>query len=645
MAVANTIASAPGRTAPCLMVIFGAAGDLTKRLLMPALYNLACDGLLPEQFGIIGVSLENFTDEQFRTHLTEDIHRFNTRPLFDSPTWGRLAAHMHYVSGNFGDDATYTRLSQLIADLEPRYQTEGNVLFYLATPPVVFGLVASHLGKAGLSKRDKGWSRLVVEKPFGRDLESAKALNKTLLANWAEDQIYRMDHYLGKETVQNIIAFRFANGIYEAIWNRRYVDHIQMNVAEVIGVETRGAYYDKAGVLRDMMQNHMFQMLAYLTMEPPASLRADAVRNEKSKLLESIRVMSPEDVPANAVRGQYGPGKQPDGTPVRGYREEPGVNPQSNTETYAATRLFIDNWRWEGVPIYLRSGKSLWKRGTEIVIQFKKAPDILFHHTPSAGKLEGNRLIFHVQPDQGIEFRFHAKHPGPSLEVQNVTMRFDYREAFDAARGTGYEVLLHSCFQGDPTLFSRTDLVELAWRIVQPILDHWGSTPAAEFPNYTAGSWGPKAAFDLIERDGREWVEVINRSVLDKVPLFKGLDATFLHRLAITLTPAVRDAGQFIVRAGEAGDAMYFICSGEAEAIDENGRVLNRMGEGEFFGELALLLQKPRAASVRATSECDLFVLSKHDFDKVLKDYPPLAAALRENARHRYHRDAPESSG
>jgi glucose-6-phosphate 1-dehydrogenase len=634
----------PVRADPCLLVVFGAAGDLTKRLLMPALYNLACAGLLPEHWALLGVSREPMDDDKFRAHLNSDIRRFSTRPTFDEAVWTRLSERLHFLQGDFADAAAFRRLAELTTRLAAQYQIGGNRLYYLATPPVVFGLIAGQLGGVGLSKPEQGWARLVVEKPFGNDLKSAAELNRTLLRDWREEQIYRIDHYLGKETVQNLSAFRFANGIFEPLWNKQHVDHIQMNVAETVGVETRGGYYDRTGVLRDMMQNHMFQMLAYLCMEPPSSITPEAVRNEKAKLLDSMRVYTPAEVARNAVRGQYAAGKKADGSAAAGYREEPAVAPASTTETFAALRLFIDNWRWEGVPIYLRSGKSLWKRGTEIVVQFKKAPDVLFRGMGT--KLESNRLIFHIQPDQGIEFRFQAKTPGTSFSLQNVDMRFDYREAFDAPRTTGYEVLFYSCLLGDATLFSRTDLVELAWRIAQPVLDHWAAEPPADFPNYPAGSWGPKTAYDLLERDGRQWVEVINRSVLERVPLFRDCSPLLLQDLALALKPTVRAAGEYVVRKGEPGAEMYFISRGSAEALDGAGRVLNTLSEGDFFGELSLLFAQPRAATIRTLTYCDLFVLDQADFNKVMKNQPELALAMRDNARKRYHFDTePGSAG
>jgi glucose-6-phosphate 1-dehydrogenase len=602
---------------------------------MPAFFNLACDGLLPKQLAIVGIALDELTTEQFRARMTDDIKKFSTRQTFDAVVWDDLVKRLHYTPGNFGDPAAYQKLAEIVARLDKEQQAGGNILFYMATPPAVFGLISRNLDQAGFKKRGRGWTRLIVEKPFGHDLPSAIALNRELLTHWTEDQIYRIDHYLGKETVQNLLAFRFSNGIFEPLWNKSHVDHIQFNVAETVGVEGRGKYYDRTGVLRDMIQNHMFQMLAYLCMEPPVSFKSDAIRNEKSKLLAAIRVMKPEEVPLHAVRGQYGPGKKADGTPAPGYRQEPDVDPQSRTETFAALKLHIDNWRWEGVPVYLRSGKALWKRGTEIIVQFKKAPEVIFRETPAADRVEANRLIFHIQPDQGIELRFHAKTPGPLMFLQRVNMRFDYREAFEAARGTGYEILVYNCMIGDATLFSRTDLVETAWQIAQPVLDLWATTPGDEFPNYAAGSWGPKAAYNLIERDGRRWVETINRNVLEKVSLFQQADAVFLHNLAMMLKPVVYSPGDFVIRKGDMGSEMYFICRGEVEVIDGGGKVLKTLGEGDFFGELSLLLSQPRTASIRAATLCDLFVLDKADFNRVLKDRPQLAASLREVAKSR----------
>src|SRR5262249_6984734 len=541
---------------------FGAAGDMTRRLLIPSLYNLACDGLLSPHFAIVGVAQRDLTTAQFREQLSSEARPHTTRKDFDAGIWADLVGRLHFVPGRFEDDTPHAAIAKLLETLSAQHETGGNALFYLATPPTVFGLVGQKLAAAGLNAHPRGWRRLIVEKPFGRDLATAIELNRTLLAHWREEQIFRIDHYLGKETVQNLLVFRFSNGMFEPLWSRHHIDHIQFTVAESIGVEGRGRYYEGAGVLRDMIQNHMFQMLAYLCMEPPSSLRADAVRNEKAKVLEAVRIMRPEDVARDTVRGQYGPGRKPDGTPVPGYRQEPSVATDSNTETFAAVRLWIDNWRWEGVPIYLRSGKSLWKRGTEILVQFKKAPEVLFRAAPGVESLEHNQLIFHIQPDQAIELRIQAKHPGPTVSLQKVDMRFSYQNAFEGAGSTGYEVLLYHCMRGEATLFTRNDLVEAAWRIAQPILDTWARNPPRDFPNYQAGTWGPKAAFQLLERDGHEWLEVINRAVLEKVPLFAGCSAAFLHGLALVLKPAVFAGGDTIVKKGEPGSEMYFVARG-----------------------------------------------------------------------------------
>ena len=541
------------------------------------------------------------------------------------------------MRGNFGDPATYRALAEFMAEKSAYHHTGLNFLFYLATPPSVFGPIAVQLGQAGLARRDAGWSRLVIEKPFGTDLISARALNKELLSHWSEEQIFRIDHYLGKETVQNLLAFRFANGMFEPLWNKSHVEHIQMTVAESVGVEARGRYYDRAGALRDMIQSHMLQMLAYVCMEPPASLRADALRNEKSKLLEAVRILKPDEIAAYTVRGQYGPGQKPSGAPAVGYRQEADVAPNSATETFAALKLCIENWRWDGVPVYLRSGKSLWKRGTEIVVQFRKAPEIIFRQTPAARLVDSNRLIFHVQPDQGIEIRFQAKAPGPEMQLQKVNMRFDYREAFVSPRGTGYEVLFYNCMIGDATLFARSDVVEASWKIVQPILDTWSAGGSAGLFSYPAGSWGPKEAFDLLERDGGRWTEVVNRDVLERVPLFHGAEPALLQNMAMMLRPVVCAEGEYIIRQGEMGNEMYFICRGRVEVIDAAGRPLNEMGEGQFFGELSLLFAQPRNASVRALTYCDLFALGRTDFDRVLKGYPHFAASVKKTASERTH--------
>jgi glucose-6-phosphate 1-dehydrogenase len=625
----------------CLLVVFGASGDLMKRLLMPSLYNLACSGLLPEHFGIVGVARTDWNTESFRERMTEDIRKFSTRPEFDEATWNRLSNLLHYVPISFDDSTAYQTLHQHLNTLASNLGTSGNILFYLATPPSAFASICENLHQAGFRESNEGWRRVIVEKPFGHDFASAVELNKLILRYWHEDQIYRIDHYLGKETVQNILAFRFANGVFESVWNRNSIDHIQLTVSESVGVEGRGDYYDRSGVMRDMIQNHLLQILSYLCMEPPSSFRPDAIRNEKVKVLESVRLMRASEISSYAVRGQYGPGEKPDGTKLAGYRQETNVDPHSKTETFAALKLFIDNWRWEGVPIYLRSGKSLWKKGTEVVIEFKKSPQATFRGTDIT-ELEPNRLIFHIQPDQAIELRFQAKIPGPAMELQNVNMRFGYSEAFKAARGTGYEFLLYSALAGDATLFSRTDLVESCWRIAQPILDYWQREPARDFPNYPAGSWGPRSAFDLIERDGRRWIEIINRNVLQQIPIFQTADPQFLNALVLLLKPVICSAGETVVRRGEPGEEMYIISRGDVEVLNESGKAIAQLKEGNFFGEISLLLSEPRNATVRAITHCDLFTLSKDDFHKALRDHPEFATAVLDTAKTRYKLDLPK---
>ncbi|QDV32310.1 glucose-6-phosphate dehydrogenase [Tautonia plasticadhaerens] len=624
--------TAPGD--PCILVIFGASGDLTKRLLVPSLYNLACDGLLPEQFAVVGIAKDGLTTEAFRSRMAADLRTFNTRKEFDPRAWDWLESRLHYTPGDFGDEEAYGRLKELVSRLDAERGTGGNLLFYMATLPSLFGLISEKLNGAGF-KGFPGWQRMIVEKPFGSDLESARALNRELLAHWREDQIFRIDHYLGKETVQNILAFRFANELFEPLWNRRHIDHIQLTVSEAVGVEGRGGYYDRAGVLRDMIQNHMLQMLAYVCMEPPASFSADDIRDEKAKLLRAVRRYSPEVALSNAVRGQYGAGTRADGAACPAYRSEKEVDPGSNTETFAALRLFIDNWRWENVPIYLRSGKALWKRGTEVAVQFKRAPEVLFRG-PTMRRMPSNRLIFHIQPDQGIESNFQAKVPGPVMQLQSVNMRFSYGESFRAERATGYEVMIYGCMTGDATLFSRTDLVEAAWQVAQPILDAWSGRPARDFPNYDAGSWGPVAANDLLERDGRRWYEVIDRETLGRVPLFRGGDPLLLNQVSMALRPHAVPAGEVIIREGDPGSEMYLICRGEAEVIDGEGEVLATLREGACFGEVALLLSEHRTATVRARTSCDLFVLDRADFRRILRDHPQFCEAITRIAHERY---------
>ena len=489
---------------PCTLVIFGAAGDLTKRKLIPALYNLQSYGLMPKDFAIVGVARKPLTDASFREEMAKDFRQFATSPV-DPATWSDFERRLYYTHGDFNDPQTYQKLVVQLAEVAKKHDTAGNLLHYLATPPDAFGPIVQNLGKAGLAKPQDGrWTRVVVEKPFGRDLESAIALNKCLREVFRENQIYRIDHYLGKETVQNILVFRFANGIFEPVWNRRYVDHVQIMVAEELGMEGRGGYYDKTGVMRDMIQNHMFQLLTLVAMEPPISFQGEGVRNEKVKVLDAIRPFQPEDILRNTVRGQYGAGTIHN-NPVPAYRSEPNVAKDSKTETYAALKLFVDNWRWAGIPFYLRSGKRLARRDTEIVLQFNRPPLMFFRQT-GIEDIESNRLIIHVQPDEGIRIQMAAKLPGPTIRLKAVELQFSYKDFGQQAEATGYERLLYDCMTGDSTLFHREDMVEAAWRIVTPILDVWGSLPARDFPNYAAGTWGPSAADELLQRDGRRWI-------------------------------------------------------------------------------------------------------------------------------------------
>jgi glucose-6-phosphate 1-dehydrogenase len=634
-------------TQPFVMLVFGASGDLTKRLLVPALYNLACDGLLSDSFALLGTAMDGLTTETFRERMSADILKFHTRQEFDQAVWDKLVARFHYAQGGFSDPTVFTKLKGQVAELDAAHGCGGNVLFYFATAPRFFGLLCDNLHAAGF-QAGPGWKRIIVEKPFGADLASARKLNQEVLANWQESQIYRVDHYLGKETVQNLLAFRFSNGMFEPLWNKHFIDNIQFNVSEAVDVEGRGGYYDSSGVLRDMMQNHMFQMLAYLCMEVPGSFEAESIRNEKAKLLQSVRIYTPDEVDRYTVRGQYGPLLDDHGAVVKaGYRQEPDVNPESKTETYAAARFHIDNWRWEGVPIYLRSGKALWKRGTEIIVEFKKAPEVIFRGTP-VSHLNSNRLLFHIQPYQGIEVQFQAKIPGPRLQLQPVHMRFGYGDAFKASRYTGYEVMLYACSHGDATLFSRADIVEAAWRVAQPVLDYWAATPA-QFPNYARGSWGPKAAADLIARDGRKWHEVVTEEVLKKVPLFKDGDMLFLEQVLMALTSRQVVAGERIVAKGDIGRELFLIARGEVEVMNDSGGVQKVLRDGDIFGEIGVLMSKPRVADVRAKTSCDLFVLDKADFSRILRVNPKVAEAIVQVAKERYslnvHADALTAPG
>jgi glucose-6-phosphate 1-dehydrogenase len=484
----------------CVMVLFGAAGDLTKRKLMPSLFNLVKAKLLPDDFAVLGVSVDDLTLEQFRDQVTGFL------PSEDRATehWQWFTQRLFYQRGEFGDPNMYNTLVTRLGEMDRDRKTAGNYMFYLATSPKFFGPIVEQLGAAGLWQQDNGhWRRVIIEKPFGHDLASAKALNTQIKSVLKENQIYRIDHYLGKETVQNIMVFRFDNAIFEPIWNRRYIDHVQITNAETVGVELRGGYFDSTGTLRDMVPNHLMQLLSLTAMESPTSFQADAVRNEQAKVLHAIQPLDSEDVLNLTVRGQYGEGTIA-GEKVPGYRTEAGVSPDSRTETYVAMKLTVDNWRWAGVPFYLRTAKRMAKRHTEIAIQFKSTPFELFRNS-AFHKLHTNTMVIRIQPVEGISLSFGAKIPGAVLRVGSVDMSFEYSNYFGADAHTGYEVLLYDCMIGDATLFQRADMVEAGWSVVDPVLDVWAALPPRKFPNYAAGAWGPKAADELLQRDEREW--------------------------------------------------------------------------------------------------------------------------------------------
>ena len=510
---------------PCTLVIFGASGDLTHRLLMPALYNLARAGSLDPNFRVIGVSRSPMTDEQFRTDLTTAIQKrfadaggeFDAKAdgaTVDKGKWAFLRDRIHYLQADLGDEASYVDLGHMIASLNAGKATSaagdrasqasiGNVIFYLAVAASLFEPTIQQLASSQLLKQSRvGWRRLIIEKPFGHDLASAKHLDKTLLKVLHEDQVFRIDHFLGKETVQNIMVLRFANGIFEPLWNRQHIDHVQITASETVGVEGRGSFYDATGALRDMVPNHMFQLLAMCAMEAPNSFSADAVRSEKAKVIQAIRALPPREAADNTVRGRYTSGSVL-GKHVKSYRDEPDVKRDSTTETYVAMKLAIDNWRWAGVPFYVRTGKALASRRTEIAIKFKQVPYALFRDLPQA-TLPSNELILHVQPDEGVSMNFQAKVPGQQLAISGVKMNFQYSDYFQAEPNTGYETLIYDCMTGDATLFQRADNIEGGWAAVQPILDAWGKG-YGPMTDYKAGSNGPTAADDLLARDGRRW--------------------------------------------------------------------------------------------------------------------------------------------
>ena len=489
---------------PCIMLIFGATGDLTNRKLFPALYHLAKDGFLTDNFAIIGMGRKELSSTEFRKQILTDLKAFVGREI-DRKLVKWFEKRTYYAGGDFNDnEAFFGNIKNLLGKAKKNHNIPENYFYYLAVPPSLFANVIEKVCKNGLGEEiDGNWRRFILEKPFGNDMESAKELNAHLLNLLDESQVYRIDHYLGKETVQNILVFRFGNSIFEPIWNRNFIDHIQITVAERIGVEKRGGYYDQAGALRDMIPNHIFQLITLTAMEPPVSFEADAVRDEQAKILQAIQPYTPQNVLKETVRGQYDIGEI-DGENVPSYRSENSVSDNSDTETYAALKLSIDNWRWAGIPFYVRTGKRMPCKNTAIVIQFKKAPFVLFRDTPIE-RLTTNRIVLHIQPKEGITLHFGAKMPGPLVKMGSVDMEFDYSEHFDEKIATGYERLLFDCMVGDATLFRRADMVEAGWQIVSPILDVWDAIPARDFPNYKAGSWGPKDANDLIERDGRRW--------------------------------------------------------------------------------------------------------------------------------------------
>jgi len=487
---------------PFALVIFGASGDLTRRKLIPALWSLYAARTLPEPFTILGTARTELSDEAFRSQMQEAVAAFARVKIPSGVVWDRFAQNLHFLAGDPSRPELYARLRERLEQLERARGGPSNRVFYAATPPSLYDDIAEHLGAAGLAQAPTGWTRVVIEKPFGRDFESARALNRQLMSVLQEEQIYRIDHYLGKETVQNILVFRFANGIFEPVWNRNHVAEVQMTVAETIGVEGRGSYYEEAGALRDMIQNHMLQLLCLIAMEPPVTFDAGPVRDEKNKVLQALRPIDPAKVDDVALRAQYGVGYV--GTrPISGYRQEKGVKLESTTETYAALRLQLDNWRWAGVPFYLRTGKCLARRVSEIAIRFHRTPHMIFRRRSETGLIP-NVLLIRIQPDEGISLTVAAKEPGPDLKLGPVRLDFKYNEVFGGEPPEAYERLLLDVIHGDATLFARGDWVERAWELLQPIIDAWGRTPAG-LPAYEAGSWGPAEAGAFIARDGGAW--------------------------------------------------------------------------------------------------------------------------------------------
>ncbi len=500
----------PGQTSrsldPCVVVIFGATGDLTARKLMPALYNLKREGQLPTNFSCYGFARREKTDEVFRDEMKKAVSENSRVKPLEETLWDSFHSQLFYHQSEFDNDAGYERLAKHLEDLDMQMGTQGNRIYYLSTQPSFFPIIIEKLKKHKLlydHHTEKGkWSRVIIEKPFGHDLNSSLELQKGLMQYLSEEQLYRIDHYLGKETAQNLLVFRFGNSIFENLWNHRYIDHVQFTVAEDIGIGTRGRFYEEQGLVRDIMQNHMMQLFSLIAMEPPVNLSPNAIHDEKVKVLEALRPFKRDDFETSAVRGQYGKGFT-SGEEVRGYREEDNVNSKSKIETYGAVRFFIDNWRWDGVPFYLRGAKRLPKRATEIAVTFKHPPGILFHE--HGQKHEPNVLAIRIQPNEGIALKINCKVPGPSSPIQPVKMDFRYGAFFGLTPPDAYERLICDCIAGDNTLFARQDEVFHSWQFFTPLLDHWSNTTPKNFPNYEAGTWGPKASDEMLARDGRKW--------------------------------------------------------------------------------------------------------------------------------------------
>jgi glucose-6-phosphate 1-dehydrogenase len=509
-AIGSALSSAPRGARrlpePCGIVIFGASGDLTERKLIPALYYLYRHKLLPQGFSVVGCARSAFSDEEFRNRQHEAVRKYLKVPAEDEPYLTGFLQRVFYTRGDYGSAEAYEGLAKVLDHLDEQCDACGNRLFYMATPPSFFGDIVQNLGSSGLARpkhEGKSWTRVIIEKPFGHDLESARQLNRLVTSVFTEEQIYRIDHYLGKETVQNLLVFRFANGVFEPVWNRRYIDHVQIAVAEDLGLEGRGGYYEEAGLTRDMIQNHVLSLLSLIAMEPPSQFEATSVRDEKSKVMRAIRPLALDHLGDSAVRGQYVEGWSGDER-LPAYRAEPKVSPQSVTETFAALKLYIDNWRWADVPFYIRSGKRLPKRISEITIEFRRAPHLLFRGTITEDMVP-NLLRVRIQPDEGISMRFNAKIPDTTMQIKPVDMDFRYNEAFAASPPTAYETLLLDCMLGDPMLFTRIEFVDLAWELITPLLHRWRDDGRKGLYFYEAGTWGPPEADALIERDGRHW--------------------------------------------------------------------------------------------------------------------------------------------